>query len=162
MEMERQFRGCFSKAISMIIISPYAKKLINGKENPKNYPYWKELIALIDEPIIQVGIEGETQLIDDFRKNLSILELTVLLKECRTWISCDSFFQHFCWDIGKPGVVIWGQSDPLIFGHPENTNLLKDRKYLFHNQFLAWDLIPMRYDCFVEPREVVQALEKFC
>ena len=54
----------------MIIISPYSKALFNGKQNPKNYPYWKELIEQIDEPIIQVGIEGEKQLVPDFRKNL--------------------------------------------------------------------------------------------
>jgi len=54
----------------MIIISPYSKKLMSGKNNPKNYPYWKELIRLIKEPIVQVGIEGEDQLVDDFRKAL--------------------------------------------------------------------------------------------
>jgi len=37
----------------MILISPYSKKLTNGKVNPKNYPYWKEVIAGINEPIIQ-------------------------------------------------------------------------------------------------------------
>ena len=60
----------------MIIIAPYAKALTNGKQNPKNYPYWEELIALIQINIgfevVQVGIEGEKQLVDDFRKNLSI------------------------------------------------------------------------------------------
>jgi len=146
----------------MIIISPYAKELPKGGDNPKNYPFWRQLIPLISETIVQIGVANEKQLVEDFRTDLSLQDLRLLVSQCRTWISCDSFFQHFCWDIGKPGVVIWGQSDPLIFGHPENTNLLKDRKYLFHNQFLAWDLIPMRYDCFVEPREVVQALEKFC
>ena len=45
----------------MIIIAPYAQKLISGKENPKNYPYWEELIKQIDEPIIQVGVVGEKQ-----------------------------------------------------------------------------------------------------
>ena len=72
----------------MIIISPYAKRLINGKQNPKNYPYWKELVALIDEPIVQVGVLGEEQLVPDFRKNLSLSELGSLIQECRTWISC--------------------------------------------------------------------------
>jgi len=43
----------------MIVISPYAAKL--PSENPKNYPFWKELIALMpDEHWVQVGIEGET------------------------------------------------------------------------------------------------------
>ena len=92
----------------MIIISPYSKALLSGKQNPKNYPYWKELIEMIDEPIIQVGIEGEKQLVPDFRKNLPITELRKLIQECRTWISCDSFFQHLGWDEGKKGIVLWG------------------------------------------------------
>ena len=78
----------------MIIISPYSKKLLSGNQNPKNYPYWEELINQINEPIIQVGVEGEKQLVDDFRKDLPISELRKLIQECRTWISCDSFFQH--------------------------------------------------------------------
>jgi len=94
----------------MIVISPYAKRLINGKQNPKNYPYWKELIALIEEPIVQVGVIGEKQLVNDFRMNLPLNELRKLIRECRTWISCDSFFQHLAWDEGKPGVVLWGQA----------------------------------------------------
>ena len=71
----------------MIIISPYSKKLISGKQNPKNYPYWEELISQIDEPIVQVGIEGEKQLVDDFRKNLPISELRQLIRDCKIWIS---------------------------------------------------------------------------
>ena len=78
----------------MIIIAPYAQKLRTGKENSKNYPYWEELISNINEPIIQVGIEGEKQLVPDFRKNLAIKELRKLIQECRTWIGVDSFFQH--------------------------------------------------------------------
>jgi ADP-heptose:LPS heptosyltransferase len=145
----------------MIIISPYAKPLPNGGDNPKNYPYWKQLIPMINDQIVQVGTANETQMVSDFRQNLSLLELKNLVNECDTWIACDSFFQHFCWDLNKPGIVLWGQSDPLIYGHPENVNLLKDRSYLFHNQFLSWDLIPMRYDCFVEPNIVIDALSKF-
>ena len=144
----------------MIIISPYSKKLISGKQNPKNYPYWKELISQINEPIIQVGIEGETQLVDDFRKNLPIDELRKLIKECRTWISCDSFFQHLGWDEGKPGIVIWGPSDPLIFGHPENINLLADRAHLVANQFLWWEATEHKNERFVKPEEVLKHLNK--
>jgi hypothetical protein len=142
-----------------IIISPYAQKLRNGKTNPKNYPYWKELISEIKEPIIQVGVEGEEQLVDDFRKNLLLSELkSLVLNECRTWISVDSFFQHFCWDIKKYGIVIFGQSDPLIFGHPENKNLLKDRKYLRKEQFWLWEQCDYNAEAFVYPKEVLRLL----
>lgn len=145
----------------MILISPFARKLRNGQPNPKNYCYWKELILLIEstgEEIIQVGVDDEEQLVEDFRKNLSLKELEKLVTECRTWISVDSFFQHFAWDLNKYGIVLWGQSDPIIFGHPENTNLLKHRKYLRPNQFLMWEQCEYKTDCFVDPKEVIKYL----
>lgn len=142
----------------MIIISPYSKMLRNGANNPKNYPYWKELISLIDEDIVQVGISGEEQLVKDFRKNLSLNEMSNLINECKTWISVDSFFQHFAWHLGKPGIVLWGQSDPDIFGHKENINLLKDRKYLREKQFWIWEQCEYNSEAFVEPEYVLKYL----
>lgn len=144
----------------MIIIAPFSKKLTNGKRNPKDYPFWKEVISGIKEPIVQVGVEGEEQLVEDFRKNLPIAELRRLIKDCRIWVSCDSFFQHLAWDEGKSGIVLWGVSDPLIFGHPENINLLKDRKYLAENQFLWWEFTEHKNERFVEPSEVLRYLNK--
>lgn len=144
----------------MIVMAPYAKRLLSGKQNPKNYPYWQELIALIDEPIVQVGVIGEQPLVQDFRANLPLVELRKLIKECRTWISVDSFFQHLAWDEGKKGIVLWGPSDPLIFGHPENINLLKDRSHLVANQFLWWQLTDHKNERFVEPQEVLEHLNK--
>ncbi|APC43911.1 hypothetical protein P19250A_0026 [Methylophilaceae phage P19250A] len=142
----------------MIIISPYSKALKSGKINAKNYPYWKELIRLIDQPIVQVGIDGEEQLVDDFRKNLSLTELGSIVDQCKTWISCDSFFQHFAWNRKKYGIVLWSVSDPLIFGHHENINLLKDRKNLRENQFLWWEQTEHDPNKFVNPEIVIESL----
>lgn len=158
--MDRHPRGCLPEDVHMIIIAPYSKPLMSGKQNPKNYPYWEELIKLIDEPIVQVGVTGEKQLVGDFRTNLCISDLRSLINECRTWIACDSFFQHLAWDEGKPGIVLWGPSDPLIYGHKENINLLKDRKYLAPNQFLWWEHTEHKNERFVEPQEVVKHLGK--
>jgi hypothetical protein len=55
---------------------------------------------------------------------------------------------------------VWGVSDPLIFGHPENTNLLKDRKHLAKNQFLWWEQTEHQDERFVEPNEVIEHLRK--
>jgi ADP-heptose:LPS heptosyltransferase len=142
----------------LIVISPYSRPLSNGKNNPKNYPFWEELISMIKEPIVQIGVEGEVQLVEDFRKGLPISQLKELLHECRTWISCDSFFQHLGWIEGKKGIVLWSVSDPLIYGHPENTNLLKDRKYLAGNQFLWWEAYDHNAETFVSAREVFKCL----
>jgi ADP-heptose:LPS heptosyltransferase len=145
----------------MIILSPYAKTMRNGKQHPKNYPYWEEVIAQVKEHIVQVGVEGEVPLVADFRQNLSLEDLAELIKECKTWMGIDSFFQHYCWDQGKPGIVLWGQSDPVIFGHPENVNLLKDRKYLREKQFWLWEQCEFNAESFVTHDVVLEALESF-
>ena len=157
--MESATRGSIQENVSMIIISPYSKKLMNGNPNPKNYPYWPELINQLKEPIIQIGIEGEAQLVDDFRPNLPMAELIKLLHSCTTWISCDSFFQHLAWLENKPGIVLWSVSDPLIFGHPENINLLKDRANLAKDQFLWWEDQEYQKDAFIHPNEVIKNLK---
>lgn len=145
----------------MILISPYSKKLSNGKTNPKNYPFWKEVIEGINEPVIQIGIEGEEQLTADFRKNLSIPEIKQLIKDCRVWISCDSFIQHLASLSGKRGIVLWSVSDPNIYGYPENVNLLKSRDCLSKNQFLWWESVEFDASKFVPPEEVLYNLSNF-
>lgn len=145
----------------MILIAPHAKNMRNGQPHPKNYPWWREVISAIDEEIIQVGYPGEEALVENCKQGLPLTELAELVKECKTWMALDSFFQHFCWDIGKPGVVIFGQSDPVIFGHPENVNLLKDRKYLREKQFWLWEQCTFNADAFVSPDVVIDALKQF-
>lgn len=163
--MDPQFGGGISQTLPgktcMIIISPYAKPLPDGSANPKNYPHWQQLLDLIPDVVLQVGKRGEPPLVDHCMWDLPLDGLRKLLQDCTTWISCDSMFQHLAWQTGKRGIVLWGQSDPLIFGHEENINLLKGREYLYHNQFLSWDLIPMRHDCWVEPQQVIDALAEF-
>ena len=144
----------------MVIIAPYAKRLISGKRNPKDYPYWDQVIEGIKEPVVQVGVDGEKQIAEDFRRNLPIADLRKLIRECRTWVSVDSFFQHLAWDEKRPGIVLWGVSDPLIFGHPENVNLLRDRKHLAQNQFLWWEYTEHSDDRFVGPGEVLMHINK--
>lgn len=142
----------------MIIIAPWSRALRNGGFNPKNYPYWQELVEMLPKPVIQVGGEGETKLVDDVRVNLSLPDLKNLILESTTWISIDSFFQHYAWKIGKKGIVLWGPSDPNIYGHPENINLLADRKYLVENQFLMWEQQTYDPNRFVKPQIVMQHL----
>src|SRR5690349_8577018 len=101
-----------------ILISRGVRPLRNGKTNAKTYPYFDELVSLLGDYEIK---EIET---------MPLEQLEPTIKSAETVICVDSFIQHFCWLIGKQAVVIWGKSDPLIFGHKENINILKDRKYL--------------------------------
>lgn len=145
-----------------IVIFPWAKTMRNEKPHPKNFPHWPELIEILKQDgheLIQSGALGEPPLVDDVRQGLSIAELTELMLSADTWISGDSFGQHLGWSIGKPGIVIFGQSDPVIFGHPENINLLKDRSYLRDRQFWLWEQAEYRDDCWVTVEQVYQALK---
>lgn len=146
-----------------IAIFPFAKTLrVSDKKHPKNYPWWPELITILQgqgHEIIQVGVEDEPQLVNNFQKGLSFDQLEQLIKSCDTWIGVDSFGQHFCWDIGVRGVAIFGQSDPNIFGHVENINLLKSRSYLRDKQFWLWDQADYREDCFPSPEEIAHVIQ---
>lgn len=142
----------------MIIIAPFAKQMKNGMPHAKDFPFWNELLDMIKEHVIQIGIEGEQQLTKDFKKDLTIGEIENLIRTCRTWISVDSFLPHMAKHLCKPGIVLWSRSDPNIFGYPENINLLKDRKYLRKNQFAIWEVVVLNPETFVSPEIVYQAL----
>lgn len=146
-----------------VIIFPWAKSLRNGGKNPKNYPWWPELIKkmqALGHEIVQAGVEGEIELVDDFRKNLSISELSNLLKTADTWIGVDSFGQHLGWELGIKGIAIFGQSDPNIFGHKENINILKSRDYLREQQFWWWEQADYQEDAFVDPDTIVKIFQE--
>lgn len=146
-----------------IVISPYSRPMRNGTKNPKDYPYWQEVVdalALEGAKITQVGVPGEVILngVADFKLGLPLKKLSEMIADCDIWCSVDNFFQHLAHLQKKPGVVLFGQSDPLIFGHPENKNLLKDRKYLREKPFDIWEATPATDDAFVTADKVIDAI----
>jgi hypothetical protein len=144
----------------MILIAPFAKQMKNNMPHAKNYPFWNELLLMIKEPVIQIGIAEEKKLVADFRTDLEICIIEKLIMECRIWVSVDSFLPHMAKHINKRGIVLWSVSDPNIFGYPENINLLKDRKYLRKNQFAVWEDVVLNPESFVSPEILYQALYK--
>lgn len=146
-----------------IILFPFAKIMRNDQKHPKNYPYWPELIELLQRDghsLMQLGVEGEQQLVTDFRKNLNYSVLCDLIRQCDLWIGVDSYGQHLGWSVGKRGIALFGQSDPLIFGHAENVNLLKNRKYLRQQQFWLWEQCESNDEAFVAPEVVMDTLKE--
>jgi hypothetical protein len=148
-----------------ILISPYSRKLRSGKENPKNYPYWEDLIKEIRNKMndkykfIQIGVEGEQKIngIDEFLIDLSFNKLKDIVDDCDYWFSVDNFFPHFCaaYEL-KVGVVIFSKSDPRIFGYKHNINVIKDFKYLRPNQFAMWEEEKYDKQSFVKPNEFLR------
>jgi len=156
--------------MSTIVISPYSQKMRPGatsETNPKNYPCWEEVVDKLNKvgvSCVQIGVTGEKKLegVSDFKTGLSLDELSVLVQSCDAWTAVDNFFPHFCKakHPEKPGVVIWGKSDPLIFGYEHNTNLLKDRKFLRHDQYDIWEKEAHEPQVFVSAKKVKDAIMK--
>ena len=148
-----------------LLISPYAKKLRDGNTNPKNFPFWSEVISSFREKgwvVTQIGVTGEDPLgATYFHQNVPLSTLRDILKSHTVWASVDNFFHHFAWYHGVPGVVLFGKSDPLIFGHDVNLNYIKDRKNLRSRQFLFWEGEPFDPTVFPEPEEVTLLIESF-
>ena len=146
----------------MILIAPWARNTTNGIQSPKNYPYWEDVVNGLRDKVIQISCNDEPNINGCSQRynDLSLDKIELLINECNTWISIDSFLPHLGWSLGKPGVVIFGLSDPLIFGHSENINLLKDRKYLRKRQFGLWAEEQFNPDVFVSPDQVVDAVNK--
>ncbi|MCX7699008.1 MAG: hypothetical protein N2114_06040 [Candidatus Goldbacteria bacterium] len=150
-----------------ILLVCWSKELRNGKPNPKNPPikWWEDLVFLLKEKNLnfilkQIGYGDEKKIlnIDEYLWDKNIFDLVTEIKNCYTWISVDTYFQHWAWYLNKPGIVIWSQSDPEIFGHVENINLLKDKKYLRDNQFDLWENAEYNEDAFIDVKEVLNFL----
>jgi len=154
-----------------IVISPYSQKLPKEKlcaghngTNPKNYPYWEQLITLLkqeipDIEIVQIGVAGEKLLkgVTTIKHNLPPQELLDLIKGCNAWFSVDNFFQHFATYYKIPnGFIMFGLSDPKIYGYKQNTNILKDRKYLRPDQFGFWWNVVPNDEAFLSAEEVLK------
>jgi len=132
-----------------ILIIPNERKLRNGKKNPKDYPYWDELKEKLTK-------KYEVNIIKDI---LPFKEWEKIIHTYDKIITIDSFFQHFCWYHNKKCIVIFGKSDPIIFGHVENTNILKSRANLRQNQFDIWESEEYDPNVFNTPDEIIKEAE---
>jgi FkbM family methyltransferase len=133
-----------------IIISPYSQ----DPEHAKSYPFWKELVPLLktlNYKIVQIGskkkdkdgrdiTEQIIESVDETCFGRSFKEIEEMIKNCRFWIGVDNFLQHLCNNMEKVvrGIVIYGESDPELFGYSYNKNILKSRKFLKPLQFSPW------------------------
>lgn len=152
--------------MKQIIICPYARPLRgehSTRVNPKNYPFFPELITLMRKEgyfVTQVGGTGEAKLVcDDYKLGLPMKQLKELLLATTGWVAVDNFFGHFASYYGKRGITIWGQSDPIIYGYPQNFNLLKSRGWLRDDQYGLWESVPFLKEAFIEPEYVLEKVK---
>ena len=85
-------------------------------------------------------------------------EIMNLIRNCNYWVSVDNFLQHMAHHISKPGVVLWGRSDPRIFGYSENINIIKNIDHLREKQFWFWEDIEYNPNIYYTPQEVIKLI----
>lgn len=147
-----------------IVLAPYAAILPEGKLNPKNYPYWSEVVGRLNAQnceIIQIGLPHESKIdgVGQFLAGWPLKELRKVIENADCWLSVDSWLPHFCaTERLKGGVVVWSQSNPKIWGYPHNTNLLKSRDYLRKYQYAPWWDAEFDERAFVSADEIVEAV----
>jgi hypothetical protein len=126
-----------------VIISPYSQ----NASHAKSYPYWQELVALLKQRnsnvyIVQIGKKGELPIngVDEYKWDLPLKIIEQEIDTCKYWISVDNFLPHLVRNMERKvkGVVLWGISDPEIFGYRQNINILKSRTFLRKDQFNTW------------------------
>lgn len=149
---------------NIVLFSPFSRALRDKRPNAKNYPYWTELIKLFAADgrfVVQIGATGEDRLpgVQSMFLGPTPDQLENLLKDARTWVSVDNFLPHMAAAIGIPGVVLFGMSDPEIFGHPENFNILKGREHLRADQFAPWEGQDPEMDAWLTPAEVLKKMK---
>lgn len=94
----------------------------------KDWPVdrWEELVRRLPEcTFIQLGETKDPEVPStvDVRGMTTIREAVAVVKHTRCFVGIDSFFNHASIAVGTPGVVLFGPSTPVIWGHSENTNL---------------------------------------
>jgi len=152
--------------MSKIIIAPYPARMRDGSRSAKSYPYWVELIAMLkanSHEVVQIGVTGEDRLdgVDAFLTNAPFSVLREVIDGADTWVSVDSWLPHFCNAYGlKRGVVLWGKSNPAIWGYEGNENLFQSVSNFRSFQFQQWEGEPYDATVFVHPRQVVWAVER--
>jgi ADP-heptose:LPS heptosyltransferase len=145
-----------------ILISPWSRPRTDGKANAKNYPYWDELVDLlvVDYDVIQI-VHGDERQVRDVRceRNRTLPEIERLVKECDAFICVDNFLQHLGHYVGRRGFVLYGVSDPSLFGYPENVNIYAGRNHFRQHQFQTWNEVEFNEDAFVKPGRVYEIIK---
>jgi ADP-heptose:LPS heptosyltransferase len=91
-------------------------------------PNWEELVHSLPEyTFIQLGLANEERVEGavDLRGKTSFREGLSILNASLSFAGVISSFAHATNAFGIPGVVLFGASTPLVWGHPNNINLDK-------------------------------------
>lgn len=92
----------------------------------------------------------------------SLRQQASMLWACDAYVGMDSFFGHLTSALGTPGVILFGDSSPLILGHDNNINLSKKIPCSPCFDILMGSECPYGVECLtsISVEEVSQSLDK--
>ena len=115
-------------------VSPY-----NNPNQPKPQPkivknYPNELAEKLVEEIkkkyniqvVNMHLPNENPIKGTLEINLPYRQWFALLTQAETFVSIDSSLQHAGTAVNKKGIVLWGGTDPKMYGYDIHTNLSGD------------------------------------
>ena len=133
----------------------------------KMYPYWTYLSILLKEKghiVKQLKFLNEPAVNNvEIVDNPSHIKIVELLKDKNSYlISNDSFIPHLLnYHLpNKKSFVLFGVTDPKIYGYSQNINILKSNNFLLPNQFLNLDKLKSDKNIWPEPIFILEIIEK--
>jgi hypothetical protein len=149
--------------MAKIILQPYAAIPKNATElgkNPKDWPYFNELVAAMPEhEFVQIGF-GDKPIVGAEQFVGTRNDILRLLRDADTFVCVDTWLQHLATlHAAKRGVVIFTRSQPYMFGHRSNINLLKSYMYVL-SPYIRWDAIDYTSAAFIGVDKVIQAIKE--
>lgn len=109
--------------------NPVVMQTVSMCSDNKNWPVskWEKLVAAMPlHTFIQLGSKGEPPIAGAVQMlGLSLRESFALLKHAAGFVGPDSCLAHASNAFHVPGVVLFGPSTPIVWGHPTNINLYR-------------------------------------
>lgn len=111
---------------------------------------WEELVRSLPEyRFIQIGHHDEPAVngVLDWRGKTTLREALCLVKYADSFVGVDSSMAHATNAFNVPGVVLFGDSSPVHWGHDNNINIYKNIRCSPCFYYLDADPCPYGHEC---------------
>lgn len=144
---EQKAQQTLSGIKSPIFIHVHSRSSVNHHWPLEN---WQALVMSLPEyTFIQVGNPDEPRVHGaiDWRGKTKLREICCLLKFASSFVGVDSGLAHLTNAVELPGVVLWGDSNPVYWGHDNNINIYKGIRCSPCYYYMVNDPCPYGHEC---------------
>lgn len=160
---EEKVRRKLAPYKNVVIMHVYSRSSVNHLWPAER---WAALVKSLPEyTFIQVGMEDEPEVKGaiDWRDNkMNIREVFCLVKYATSFVGIDSSVAHSTNAFRVPGVVLFGDTSPVHWGHDNNINIYKEVRCAPCFAYVNGDPCPYTHECMLKitVEEVREALIK--